>query len=211
MILKSLKLSFSIILFVLFFVNILRSEEIKKIEFFGNDRVPNETILMFSKIDIGDILDEETINQVLIDLYNSKLFPSDENKRLKIFEAGFKKSINFLKNDKTNIYVLQQIPTASKYPYGQYLDLYSNEFNLKKRFLKLSTKEIDYIEETKEINEIFNKDKNYVNVLNTSNVFCDNNRCNIGTIDSIYYSDEYHLTYKGGEKIYDVISHLSFD
>ena len=147
----------------------------------------------------------------LIDLYNSKLFPSDENKRLKIFEAGFKKSINFLKNDKTNIYVLQQIPTASKYPYGQYLDLYSNEFNLKKRFLKLSTKEIDYIEETKEINEIFNKDKNYVNVLNTSNVFCDNNRCNIGTIDSIYYSDEYHLTYKGGEKIYDVISHLSFD
>ena len=74
MILKSLKLSFSIIIFLLFFVNILRSEEIKKIEFFGNDRVPNETILMLSKIDIGDILDEETTNQVLINLYNSNFF-----------------------------------------------------------------------------------------------------------------------------------------
>ena len=74
MILKSLKLSFSIILFLLFFVNILRSEEIKKIEFFGNDRVPNETILMLSKIDIGDILDEETTNQVLVNLYNSNFF-----------------------------------------------------------------------------------------------------------------------------------------
>ena len=49
----------------------------------------------------------------LIDLYNSKQFPSDENKRLKIFEAGFKKSINFLKNDKTNIYVLQQMKITS--------------------------------------------------------------------------------------------------
>ena len=146
----------------------------------------------------------------LIDLKNSKEFPSDENKRLMIFEAGFKKSINYLREDQINIYVLQQIPTAISYPYGKYLDLYSNDFNLEKRFLKLSSKEIDYIEDTKKINKIFNNYKEIVNILNTSKVFCNNNKCYIGTIDTIHYSDEYHLTYQGGEKIYEVISHLSF-
>lgn len=147
----------------------------------------------------------------LIDLKNSKEFPSDENKRLMIFEAGLKKSINYLREDQINIFVLQQIPTAISYPYGQYLDLYSNDFNLEKRFLKLSSKEIDHIEDTKKINKIFNNYKDNINILNTSKVFCNNNKCYIGTIDTIHYSDEYHLTYQGGERLYEVISHLSFE
>jgi len=146
----------------------------------------------------------------LIDLKNSKIFPSDENKRLKIFKIGFEKSLNFLKDDQMNIFILQQIPTAIEYPYGQYLDLYSSDFNLEKRFLKLSSKEIDYIEETKKINKIFKKYKDIINILDTSDVFCNNHRCYIGTIDTIYYSDKYHLTYQGGTKIYEIISHLSF-
>ena len=146
----------------------------------------------------------------LIDLKNSKEFPSDENKRLIIFESSLKKSINYLKDYQINIFILQQIPTAIEYPYGQYLDLYSNDFNLEKRFLKLGSKEIDYIDETKEINEIFNKNKDIIDILDTSKVFCENNKCYIGSIDTIYYSDKYHLTYQGGEKIYEVISHLNF-
>ena len=74
MILKSIKLTFSTILFVLCFINNLRSDEVKKIEFFGNDRVSNDTILMFSKIDIGQNLDEESLNQALINLYKSNFF-----------------------------------------------------------------------------------------------------------------------------------------
>ena len=74
MILKSIKLTFSLIFFILCFSITLRSEEVKKIEFFGNDRVSNDTILMFSKVDIGQSLDEESINQVLIDLYKSNFF-----------------------------------------------------------------------------------------------------------------------------------------
>ena len=74
MIIKSAKLTFSIILILLSLSNILRSDEIKKIEFFGNDRIPNETILMFSEIKIGDNIDEEALNQVLINLYNSNFF-----------------------------------------------------------------------------------------------------------------------------------------
>ena len=74
MINKSVKLIFSILLLTLFFSNILRSDEIKKIEFFGNDRIPDETILMFSDINLGENANEEALNQVLKNLYDSNFF-----------------------------------------------------------------------------------------------------------------------------------------
>ena len=60
--------------FVFSFFNLSKAEIIQKIEFSGNERIPNETILMLSNIKKNDFLDENKINQMLKDLYNSNFF-----------------------------------------------------------------------------------------------------------------------------------------
>ena len=44
---------------------------IKNIEIRGNERIPDETILMFSGVKINESLDDLQINSVLKNLYNS--------------------------------------------------------------------------------------------------------------------------------------------
>ncbi len=50
------------------------AEIVKKIEIKGNDRVADETILMFSKINIGDQLDNNNLNDLLKRLYDTNFF-----------------------------------------------------------------------------------------------------------------------------------------
>ena len=57
--------------FVFSFFNLSKAEIIQKIEFSGNERIPNETILMLSNVNKNDFLEENKINQILKDLYNS--------------------------------------------------------------------------------------------------------------------------------------------
>ena len=64
------------------------SDIAKKIEISGNKRIPNETILMFSTISINDSVNNEKINNILKQLYETGFF-SDvnvnfENETLKI-------------------------------------------------------------------------------------------------------------------------------
>ena len=63
--------------FILFSV---KSEVIKDYEIVGNDRIPNETILMFSNFKIGDDIDENKINIILKNLYETNFFQNVELK-----------------------------------------------------------------------------------------------------------------------------------
>ena len=54
--------------------NNISAEVIKKIEINGNERISDETILMFSNVSIGEDVDSSKINQILKDLYNSNFF-----------------------------------------------------------------------------------------------------------------------------------------
>jgi len=62
----------NILFFLLFFP--ASSEVIKKIEISGNERISNETILMFSNVNINDDLDNDQINEILKNLYNTNFF-----------------------------------------------------------------------------------------------------------------------------------------
>ena len=64
----------SLLLNSLVFSSFSFSEIIKKIEITGNNRISDETILMFSKVDIGQSVKNDKINQILKDLYNSNFF-----------------------------------------------------------------------------------------------------------------------------------------
>ena len=72
----------------IFFNSYAFSEIIKKIEIVGNERIPTETIKIFSKINIEDDVNEDKLNIILKDLYESDYFNfidvSLENNILKI-------------------------------------------------------------------------------------------------------------------------------
>ena len=50
------------------------SEIIKKIQITGNTRISDETVLMFSKIDVGQNFETSTLNKILKNLYDSNYF-----------------------------------------------------------------------------------------------------------------------------------------
>jgi outer membrane protein insertion porin family len=64
----------SLLLNSLVFSSFSFSEIIKKIEITGNNRISDETILMFSNVDTGVSVKNIKINQILKDLYNSNFF-----------------------------------------------------------------------------------------------------------------------------------------
>ena len=69
------KISKIIIILVYFcFYTHANSEIIKNIEIVGNERIPDETILMFSDIQIDDKIDNENLNKILKNLYETNFF-----------------------------------------------------------------------------------------------------------------------------------------
>ena len=70
--------------FILFFFNNVYSETLKKIEIYGNNRLADETIILFSNLEIGDDINSEIINNTFKNLYQTDYF-----KDLKInFNSG---------------------------------------------------------------------------------------------------------------------------
>ena len=67
------KFSLLLILFFLKFT-LVSSEIIKKIDIIGNDRISDETILMFSNVSEDQNIDDDDINSVLKKLYESNFF-----------------------------------------------------------------------------------------------------------------------------------------
>ena len=66
-----MKLFLSLLFLISIFSQTAQSEIIKKIEINGNERIPNETILMFSDVEINDALTKEKLNLILYNLYES--------------------------------------------------------------------------------------------------------------------------------------------
>ena len=80
MFLRQIKLQLATLL--LFFTPAI-SEIIKKIEVTGNNRVSSDTIIMFSRVDINQDINNNNINAILKNLYNSNFF---ENVSVKFFK-----------------------------------------------------------------------------------------------------------------------------
>ena len=67
------------LIIILFFIqSYAHSETIKKVDIEGNNRISNETILMFSEINIGDDINQKDINDILKKLYDTNFFESVE-------------------------------------------------------------------------------------------------------------------------------------
>ena len=84
---RLIKISSLIILFLVYLSKPLQAEIIDKIKINGNQRVSNETIIMFSQVNVGQSLQQNDLNQILNNLYDTNFF-SDV-------------SIKFINNDLT--------------------------------------------------------------------------------------------------------------
>ena len=72
-----------VILFNLVLLKSANTEIVKSIKILGNERIADETIIMFSKIKIGSDLDKNDINNSLRSLYESNFF---ENVSIKLLQ-----------------------------------------------------------------------------------------------------------------------------
>ena len=72
---KSIKILFkSVCLIFLFFSSHAVSEILNKIEINGNDRISDETIKLFISVDINDQINDDKLNKILKDLYETNFF-----------------------------------------------------------------------------------------------------------------------------------------
>ena len=71
---KKIKLLKLILFFVIFFNTFSFSQIINNIIINGNERIPNETILMFSTAKINENIDSNRMNEILKNLYDSNFF-----------------------------------------------------------------------------------------------------------------------------------------
>ncbi len=82
-----------ILIIILFLIQPVIAETVNKIEIIGNQRIPDETIIMFSGIKVKDDISNNQLNDILKNIYDSNFFENvsvelNENK-LKIFVDEF--------------------------------------------------------------------------------------------------------------------------
>ncbi len=71
---KPLSLLLNIFLILFFTISYTIAEIVNKIEIKGNKRIANETIIMFTKVQLGDNLNENSLNIILKNLYGTNFF-----------------------------------------------------------------------------------------------------------------------------------------
>jgi len=136
---------FFFIFFIFFFkLTLANAELVKKILIDGNERITNETIIIFSKTNIGDDLTINNLNDIIKNLYETDFFKDVsvnlENNilKIKVIENSLVESIeiNGVKNKKLKQALLDQLTITEK---RSYVEEKSIQETLKlSNFLKLS-------------------------------------------------------------------------
>ncbi len=132
--------------FIIFFINFnsVYAEIIKSISVNGNDRITDETVIIFSKVNIGDDLIINDLNDIIENLYTTDFFKDvsvDLKKNIltiKVIENNLVQSveINGVKNKKLKQKLLDQLTITEK---KSYVEERSTEDVLKlSNFLKIS-------------------------------------------------------------------------
>ena len=135
-----------LIFFLIFFMKItfVKAEVIKSITVSGNERIADETIIIFSKINIGDDLIINDLNDIIKNLYSSDFFKNvsvilkNNNLSINVVENNLVQSveINGVKNKKLKQELLDQLTLTEKKSYVE--EKSKNEVMKLSNFLKVS-------------------------------------------------------------------------
>ncbi len=133
------------LIYILFFIILLsnvNSKEIEKIIIKGNDRISDDTILLFSNIEPDKKITNKELNKILKNLYNSNFFEdvsvkiSDDNLVITVVEAPIIDRVEFdgIKADKFINALNEIIKLKSRSSYNNFL--IQNDRKLIKEYLK---------------------------------------------------------------------------
>ena len=62
------------LLIIFFYLNTSQAEVIKKFQISGNDRISDETLILFSEVKIGENINENNLNEIIKKLYETSFF-----------------------------------------------------------------------------------------------------------------------------------------
>ena len=124
---RPIKLLSSIILAISLSFMSVKSEIVKNIEILGNERVSNETILMFSDVNINDDLTENRINSILKLLYETNFFKdvsvsfNSSKLSITVIENPIIQSITYngIKSDTLKEKILKNVKLKSRSSYNE--------------------------------------------------------------------------------------------
>lgn len=133
-----------LLIFLVLSINNAYSVEVKKIEIIGNDKISSESIKVFSKIKIGQDINESNLNIILKDLYSTDFF---ENVKIDFYKGILKISvienplvqnvvIRGIKNKKLNQAVNESLTVKEKNSYVE--QNVQNDLEKISNFLKFS-------------------------------------------------------------------------
>ena len=125
-------------------ITFVKAEVIKSITVSGNERIADETIIIFSKINIGDDLIINDLNDIIKNLYSSDFFKNvsvilkNNNLSINVLENNLVQSveINGVKNKKLKQELLDQLTLTEKKSYVE--EKSKNEVMKLSNFLKVS-------------------------------------------------------------------------
>ena len=136
------------LLLLLFFLSILKanSEIVKSIEIIGNERVSSETIKLFAKVNINENLDNNDLNDILKNLYDTNFFKDITIELvsnifiIKVDENPIIENITFngIKSDTLKQEVTKNLKLRSRSSFNEVL------LNADKKILKSSLKDAGY-------------------------------------------------------------------
>ena len=133
---------FLVLFFTFFYFNISNAKTVREIVVVGNDRISDETVVMFSNIEIGNNIQIDLLNDALKEIYSTDYF-----KDVSIKEEDGVVTINVIENpiiqdviikgiEKDNIFkIIEEITLKSeKYPFIE--SKINDQVNLLKNILK---------------------------------------------------------------------------
>ncbi len=132
----------TIVLFLNFSVS--NAEKVKIIEINGNERVSSETIKVFSKIKVGNTLNEDSLDRIIKDLYLTNFFKNitlqfiEGKLSINVIENPLVQNveINGVKNKDLNKAINDQLSIKQKNSYVE--EIVVNDLEKTSNFLKLS-------------------------------------------------------------------------
>tara|TARA_Y100000816_G_scaffold274227_1_gene241315 strand:- start:2297 stop:4543 length:2247 start_codon:yes stop_codon:yes gene_type:complete len=116
---------FIYLIFFFFFNNLSKAEVIKEFQIIGNDRVSDQTVIMFSKLEIGDQVDNNSLNLALKEIFSTNYFKdvsigiNDGIIQISVLENPIIQSISIIGIDKDKIYktINEVTKKIEKYPF----------------------------------------------------------------------------------------------
>ena len=139
---KKFILLITIILFG--FVKNSYAERINDIKITGNDRIPKETIVVFSNVSINDEIDSSDLNEILKNLYNTNFFKdvsvglTNNTLNIKVIENPIIEKISFegIKSNRIKDLISKNMKLKSRSSYNE-LFLKIDQQNIKNQLKEL--------------------------------------------------------------------------